>query len=132
MSKSVIYTALTTSTPITNGSIIPLGSIVRRYGCNLDLNGNTIETCGCGYYKVTAVATISAESTTPITVSLQEDGVQVIGASSTITVAGTSDETVLTVIGVVRNKCDKSSALSFVLTGADATIDNMALIVEKL
>lgn len=132
MSKSVIYTALETSTAVTAGNIIPLGNIVRRYGCNLDLNGNTIETCGCGYYKVTVVATMAAASTDPITVSLQQDGVPVVGASSTITVAGTSDETVLTVIGVIRNKCDKDSTLSLVLTGADATVDNMAVIVEKL
>lgn len=132
MSKSAIYTALTTSTDVTNGGIIPLGSTIRRFGCNLTQDGNVIETCGIGYYKVIAVATMAAESTTPITVSLQQDGVPVAGASSTITVSGTSDETVLTVIGIVRNKCECSSALTFVLTGADATVDNMAVIVEKM
>lgn len=132
MGNSVIYTALTTSTPVTSGNIIPLGQIVRRCGNSVNLNGNTIETCGCGYYKITAVATVAAESTDPITVSLQQDGVPVIGASSTITVAGTSDETVLSVIGVVRNKCSNSSNLSFIVSGADVTIDNMAVIVETV
>lgn len=132
MSKSVIYTALETSTAVTVGNIIPLGTVIRRFGCNLELNGNTIETCGIGYYKVTVVATMSAPSTDPITVTLEQDGVPVTGASSTITVAGTSNETVLTVIGVVRNKCECSSTLSLVLTGADATVDNMAVIIEKL
>lgn len=132
MSKSVLYTALTTSTAITAGSVIPLGTTIRRFGCNLEQSTNTIETCGNGYYKVTAVATVAAESTDPITVTLQQDGVAVPGASSTITVAGTSDQTVLTVIGVVRNKCTCNSTLSFILTGADATINNMAVTVEKL
>lgn len=132
MNKSVLYTALTTSTPITAGSIVPLGNVIRRCGGELNLNGNVIDTCGCGYYKITAVATIAAASTDPITISLEQNGVPVTGASSTITVAGTSDETVLTVIGVVRNKCTKFSNLSFVLTGADATIDNMAVIVETV
>lgn len=131
MSKSLIYTALETSTPVAVGQIIPLGSTIRRYGCNLNQNGNVIEACGRGYYKVTVVATMSAPSTDPITVSLQQDGVTVTGASSTITVAGTSDETVLTIIGVIRNRVENTSQLSLVLTGAAATVDNLAVIVEK-
>lgn len=51
---------------------------------------------------------------------------------SMITVAGTSDETVLSVIGVIRNKCSNLSNLSFVVSGADVTIDNMAVIVETV
>lgn len=133
MSKSAIFTALTTSTPVAVGAVIPLGTVQRRFGCNLDLSGNnTIETCGIGYYKVTAVATMAAASTDPITVSLQQDGVNVTGASATITVAGTSDETVLAITAIVRNRCACSSSLSFVLTGAAATVDNMAVTVEKL
>lgn len=132
MSKSAIYTALTTSTAVTDGGVIPLGTTIRRFGCNLEQSGNTIQTCGYGYYKVTAVATVASESTDPITVSLQQDGVSVEGASSTITAAAASDETVLTVIGLVRNKCECGSKLSFIVSGADVTIDNMALIVEKL
>lgn len=133
MSKSAIFTALTTSTAVTVGSIIPLGTIQRRFGCNLDLaTNNTIETCGKGYYKVTAVATMSAPSTDPITVSLQQDGVTVPGASATITVAGTSSETVLAITAIIRNKCECQSDLSFVLTGAAATVDNMSVVVEKL
>lgn len=133
MSKSAIFTALTISTPVDIGEVIPLGTVQRRFGCNLDISGNnTIEACGIGYYKVTAVATMAAASTDPITVSLQQDGVNVTGASATITVAGASDETVLAITGIVRNKCACSSSLSFVLTGAAATVDNMAVTVEKI
>lgn len=132
MSKSVLYTALTTSTAITAGSVIPLGTTIRRFGCNLEQSTNTIETCGNGYYKVTAVATISSSSTDPITITLQQDGVAVPGSLATATVASATEQTVLTVIGIVRNKCTCNTTLSFVLTGADATIDNMAVIVEKL
>lgn len=132
MSKSAIYTALTTSTPVTNGSIVPLGTTIRRFGSNLELSGNTIQTCGYGYYEVMAVATISAESTDPITLTMLQDGTEVTGANATITVAGTSDETVLTVIGLVRNKCECGSKITFTVSGADVTIDNMSVIVTKL
>lgn len=132
MSKSAIYTALTADTPILNGGTIPVGETIRRFGCGLFQDGNNIKTCGRGYYKVEAVATVAAASAAPITFSLQQDGVDVIGAQSTITVAGTSDETVLPITAIIRNRCECGSTLSFVITGADVTVDNLAVTVEKL
>lgn len=132
MNNSGIFIGSSTATAVTAGSIIPIGTAQRGYGCGIKLNGDTIIVCGKNAaYKVTAVMTLSAESTSPITVSLQQDGVTVPFAFSTITVAGTSDQTVLVVQGVVRNQCKCSSVLSFVLTGADATIDNDNVIVES-
>lgn len=132
MSKSAIYTAVTTSVPVSDGGVLPVGNIIRRFGCNLNADTNTIETCGLGYYKLDAVATLAAASAAPITITLLQDGVPVPGAKSTITVAGTSDQTVLPVTAIVRNKCDCGSALSFVISGADVTLDNFAVTVEKL
>lgn len=131
-SKSGVYVASQTPTAVTAGNIIPIGTVQRSYGCDVKLNGNTIVVCGKEKaFKVQAVLTLSAASTDPITVTLQQDGVAVEGATSTITVAGTSDQTVLSVQGVVKNFCDCASTLSFVLTGADATIDVDSIIVES-
>lgn len=132
MSKSAIYTAVTAGVAVADGGILPVGNTVRRFGCNLSADGNTIQTCGIGYYKVDAVATLAAASAAPITITLEQDGVPVPGAKSTITVAGTSEETVLPVTAIVRNKCDCGSVLSFVVSGADVTLDNFAVTVEKL
>lgn len=132
MSKSAIYTAVTTSTPVADGAIAPVGTVQRRFGCNLRQDGNTIVTCGLGYYKVTAVATLTAASAAPISITLQKDGVPVPGATSVITVAGASDETVLPLAAIIRNQCDCSSVLSFVISGAAVTLDNFAVVVEKL
>lgn len=131
MNKSGIFIGSATATDVAEGGIIPIGTAQRGYGCGIKLNGDSIIVCGNNTsYKVSAVMTLSAASTDPITVALQQDGVPVPFASSTITVAGTSDQTVLTVQGVVRNQCKCSSALTFVLTGAEATIDNDNVIVE--
>lgn len=132
MSKSAIYTAVTTGVAVSDGGVLPVGTVVRRFGCNLSADTNTIQTCGVGYYKIDAVATLAAASAAPITIALQQDGVPVPGATSTVTVAGTSDETVLPVTAIVRNKCDCGSTLSFVVSGADVTLDNFAVTVEKL
>lgn len=132
MAKSAIYTALTTATAVADGGIVPIGTTQRRFGCNLVQDGNTIQTCGCGYYKVDAVVTFNADSAAPVSIQLEKDGVPVPGAMSMITVAGTSDETVLPVTAIVRNQCDASSVLSFVASGAGITVDNFAVTIEKL
>lgn len=132
MAKSAIYTAVTTSTAVEDGAIIPVGTTQRRFGCNLIQDGNIIRTCGCGYYKVDAVVTFAAASAAPVSIQLEKDGVPVPGAFSQVTVAGTSDETVLPVTAIVRNACEESSVLSFVANGAGITVDNFAVTVEKL
>lgn len=130
--KSGVYIGSSTASVVSPGEIIPIGTVQRAYGCDIKLNGDTVIVCGKEKaYKVTAVMTLSAASTDPITVTLQQDGVDVPFAFSTITVAGTSDQTVLAVQGVVRNTCKCASTLAFVLTGAEATIDNDNVIVES-
>lgn len=53
MSKSVIYANnSSTQTTVATGSIINFGSIVRRYGCNLNLSGGNVVIDGSGYYDV--------------------------------------------------------------------------------
>ncbi len=131
MCETLLYTALTTDTPVVNGGIVPVGDTIFKTGCNIIQNGNTIKILGKGNFFVFAVATIAAASTGPITISLQQDGVDVIGGQSTITVAGTSDQTVLPIILPVRNLTCCGSTLSFVVTGADVTVDNMTVTVLK-
>lgn len=135
MSKSLLYTALTTATSLTLGGIIPLGNTVRRFGCNIKQDGDTIKLCGKGYYEVKGVFTLEADSSAPLTVTLEQDGVPVVGALSTSTIAGTSEQTVLEVIGVVRLDCQCASTLSFVISSTSTTIvptaDNVAIIVDK-
>lgn len=131
MSKSLIYTDLATDTTVADGGTIPLGSTVHRFGRNLKQDGNAIKTCGLGYYVVTAIVTFDAAAAAPVSIQVNKDGVPIDGAFSTVTVAGTSDTTVLPVQAVVRNECDCSSAISFTANGAGITVVNMNVIVEK-
>lgn len=62
MSKSSIYTANTTPISVVVGGIIPLGNTVRRFGCNIIQDGNTIIIKGKGYFKVTTSFTVSPET----------------------------------------------------------------------
>lgn len=131
MSKSIIYTTNVTASAVAVGDLIPLGSTSRRYGCNLRQDGNGITATGAGYYLVTMSATVAPTAAGAVTVTGQKDGVAIIGATATSTAAAGA-ATDLAFSTVVRNIGCDSSILSFVLTGAAATVSNFAVSVVKL
>lgn len=131
MSKSIIYTTNVTASAVAAGDLIPLGSTSRRYGCNLRQDGNGITATGAGYYLVTMSATVAPTAAGAVTITGQKDGVAIIGATATSTAAAGA-ATDLAFSTVVRNIGCDSSILSFVLTGAAATVSNFAVSVVKL
>ena len=52
MSKSLIQVTNQSSQTVAANSIISLGSVLRRFGCNCKLSGNGIEVVGQGYYTI--------------------------------------------------------------------------------
>ena len=60
--KSALYAAMQTPTAVAVGGVIPLGGLIRRYGCDIALNGNAVNLSGVGYYDVDAsiTATLTA------------------------------------------------------------------------
>ena len=131
MSKSAIYTANAVASTVAVGDLIPLGSTSRRYGCNLRQDGNGITATGAGYYLVMMSATVAPTAAGAVTITGQKDGVAIIGATATSTAAAGA-ATDLAFSAIVRNIGCGSSILSFVLTGAAATVSNFAVSVVKL
>lgn len=131
MSKSAIYTVNAVASTVAVGDLIPLGSTSRRYGCNLRQDDNGITATGAGYYLVTMSATVAPTAAGAVTITGQKDGVAIIGATATSTAAAGA-ATDLAFSTVVRNIGCDSSILSFVLTGAAATVSNFAVSVVKL
>lgn len=130
--KSALYAAMQTPTAVAVGGVIPLGSLIRRYGGDLSLNGNAVNITGAGYYDVDASITVLSTAAGTITATLYKDGVAVPGASASATAAanGTVD---LNIPALVRQVCcEAGSALTLVLTGAAGTIVNVALRVQRI
>lgn len=80
--KSAIYTAMQTPTAVDVGGVIPLGSLIRRYGCDIQLNGNAVNLTGTGYYDVDASVTVAPTAAGTVTATLYKDGVAVPGATA--------------------------------------------------
>ena len=130
--KSALYAAMQTPTAVAVDGVIPLGSLIRRYGCDISLNGNAVNLTGTGYYDVDASITATLTAAGTVTATLYKDGVAIPGATASATGAanGTVD---LSIPALVRQTCCAAgSALSLVLTGAAATVNNVALRVQRI
>lgn len=131
--KSLIYTAMQTPTAVAVGGIIPLGTIVRRYGCNCNLNGNGIAINGQGYYDVDVSVEAVPDAAGTVTVQLLKDGVAVPGATAAATVAAVANTVTLAFPATVRlGCCSTGSVLTLLLTGAASTVNNVALRVQRI
>ena len=132
MSKSAIYTTNTSAPTVPVGGIVPVGSTTRRYGCNIRQDGNAITLCGQGYYLVNVSATVAPTAAGTVSLTAQKDGVAIIGAvaSSTVAANGTTN---LAITAIVRNACAcNGSILSLLLGGVESVVNNLAVTVVKL
>lgn len=134
--KSLIDVATTASSAVLANGTLPLATIVRRRGCDVNLSGNSIAITdtGSNYYLVAVNATFTAPVAGSITLNLQQNGVNVTGAtaSTTITTA-TTEVRSLSFQTVVRTFNNVGiDSLSVVNSGLAATFSNISVSVIKL
>ena len=135
MSKSAIYIVNNTPQNVADGGTINLGTIIRRFGQCLNLAGTGIQLLSPGYYDVDASITIEPTTAAEITVTMYKDGVAVPGAIATDVSADANDPVNLSISSLVRKFCqcaDGIESLSFQISGAAASVTNIAIVVEKI
>ena len=132
MSRSLIQVANQSTQAVDVNSIISLGSVQRRFGCNCRLSGNGIELIGEGYFKADVTVTVSPTAAGNVTVALYNNGAQVPGAIAYGTVAGTSDFVTLPITTTIRQMCcDSADNLTLVLIEGAGNVTNVSMRVEK-
>lgn len=115
------------------GSTVPVGSIIRRKGNCIDASGSAINLREPGYYAVAISATLTAAAVGTVTLNLQQNGVNVPGAtdSVSITTANTQIENIA-IVAIIRVLCCGDAALTVSVGGTTApTISNMAITVTR-
>lgn len=133
MARSAIYTANINTQALFVGNTINLGSVIRRFGCALRQNGNSITMRESGYYKVTASITAAPTAVGTVTAALFRNGVAVPGATASATASAANASVALPITAIVReNCCNDDDALTLVLTGTNSNVTNVAMVVEKL
>lgn len=133
MSRSLIQTTNQTTQAVAENSIISLGSVLRRFGCNCRLSGNAIECVGEGYYKVTANVSVAPAATGAVTVALYDNGVQVPGAIAYGSVSTASNPVTLPIETTIRQGCccDTADSLTVMLLEGAGNVENISVRVEK-
>lgn len=134
--KSLISVATTSSASVVTNGLLPLGTIVRKRGNEINLSGNSvaITDTGSNYYRVSVTATFTVPVAGDVTLALLQNGTAVTGAtaSTTITTADTEIRS-LSFEAIVRTfNCCGLDSLSIASTGVGATFSNIAMQVEKL
>lgn len=134
--KSLIDVATTASSAVVANGTLPLATIVRRRGNDVNLSGNSIAItdCGSNYYLVVVTATFTAPVAGVVTLNLQQNGVNVTGAtaSTTITTA-TTEVRSLSFPAIIRTFNNNGiDSLSVVNSGVASTFSNIAITVNKL
>lgn len=133
MSKSAIYVANTGAQAVAVGGTLSLGSIIRRFGCAVDLVGNGVNLTAPGYYAVNVSVTAAPTAIGIVTATLFDNGVAVPGATASAAVSTANNPVNLSFESLVRVLCNGGSgSLSVVLTGTAANVTNVAMVVEKL
>ena len=129
---SALYTVNQSGQTVPVNGTIPFGDIIRRYGLYADLNGSGIVIGGRGYYKVSLSATLTAQTAGLVTVTLQADGLDVVGMTATET--ATADGVVnLKIDGIVRQTyCEQPVTLTAKATGVPVLVNNVATTVVKI
>lgn len=130
--KSAIYTANAATQAVAIGGTLALGSIIRRFGCSVNLNGNGITLSEPGYYNVDASIVVAPTAAGTVTVTLFQDGVAVPGAVASATTTAAADAVTLNIPALVRVMCTSNSILTLVLTGAASSVTNVAVVAEKI
>ena len=132
MSKSLIYTAMTAPVDVLANGQLPLGTIVRRYGCGINQNGNGIALSEAAYYNVHANVVVAATAAGEISATMQVNGVAYPGAIATETAGAAGDVVTLPIDAIVRvGCCDGIKSLTLVLSAA-GTVRNVSVSVERV
>jgi hypothetical protein len=133
MSRSLIQTANQSPQAVAVNGIIPLGSVQRRYGCNLRMSGNGIEVSGEGYYTIDCNASVLPTAIGAVTVAVYNNGVQIPGAIAYGYAATAETPVTLGINTTIRQGCccDSADNLTCVLLDGPGTVSNISLRVIK-
>lgn len=130
--KSAVYTANASTITVAANSIIPVGQVVRKFGCGIDVMPNSIILRSAGYYMVSVNATTAPTAAGPVTLTMLKDGVAVPGADATQTTAAAAEDTNISFTAIVRKTCcAEASNIIFVISAA-GQVSNVAVSIVKL
>lgn len=135
--KSALYCVNTSNPTLLQDASIPIGTIIRRFGRNINVNGSGILIQGPGYYDVNASFTVEPETVGTVTIQLYQNGVAIPGAFASATVAAIDTAVNLSFPAIIRlqgcNYCDQEAVtLEFRVAENSVVLNNAAVVVKRI
>lgn len=132
MSKSVLYAANTAiQSLLETETLVNVGNIVRKYGCNLGVSGGNLEIKGSGYYEITTNVTVTPSAAGTLVAQIYKDGVAIPGAEATLTAVANTDYAFV-IPAIVRETCNCLSTITLGISGVAGIITNVSVMAEKV
>ena len=133
MAKAALYMAGTATRDVAAGEAIPLGRVIRKFGCCITGNMDDITLTEMGYYQLNASFTVVPDTTGSIVVRAYDVATAIPGAEATATVWTTDVPVTITIPYIVRaTRCCDPMTITFVIEGGDAAVTSSAVSVIKL
>jgi len=130
--KMALYGANTASQSIVAaGTVINFDAIVRRFGCGLGLSGGNVTIKGSGYYDLDVNLSILPTAAGVATIQIFKDGVAIPGAQAVVNLVA-SESAAVTIPAIIRELCDCEDTITVQVSGADGSVTNAAIVVEKI
>lgn len=134
--KPLIYLANTTSTSVLANGTIPFPTTVRRKFCSLSNSGGGVVITNNGvcddYYNVDVLVTFTAPATGNVTISILQDGVPIVGANATVTIATADTEVVtVTIPATIKVTLSGSPDTITVISSSAITVSNATIRVTE-
>lgn len=130
--RSALYAANTAAQAVALNGNINMGSVIRRYGCNVGMSSGNAVIAGPGYYDVDTNFTFQSGAAGTAVITLYKDGIAIPGATASAYSGAANVITSVSIPAVIKNACGCEQTITAVLTGAAGTINNAAIVVRKI
>ena len=129
----MIETINTTTSTLTAGQTIPLGSVSARTNANVSLNDDNLQINRAGYYEVTGQFVVTGTSAGNITIQLYADGTAISGAyaTETVTEGGTTTISLDKIIKIIPTTSFSKADITFT-TSTACTLANAVTSIKKV
>lgn len=128
--RSEILLVSTTPQTVAAGGVVPVGSVVRRYGPALTPTYNGVNATACGYYDVFVGMTIAPAAVGSVTAQVLINGVPYTGAQATVTASVADTPHSIVIPTCIRVFCNSTATISVSLDAA-AEVTSYTLMVDK-
>lgn len=123
----MLYTVNTNPQLLATNQIISVGTTVKRSGCTVKQNGDSISIDGAGLYRIGGAITCKPTASGLLSATVYRDGQPLAGTTFSAN-AATGNLVTIPILAVIKLKgccCDEPTIISIVFSGVAGTVEQI-------